>query len=208
VRTVGSAFISAKNSQLVKPIYLYTLRYDPVGNKFKRWTSWPLGVIFDGDVYEFFSITHNGISEDSSGAIQKATVKALNISREIQTIIDDNDGLRERELTITQVFEDTLSDPSAYISDSFVIADVTVTEREAIFSLSSNLDVFDVKIPRTQISRAFCRFKFKGSECGYAGSESQCNKTLQRCRELNNSKRFGAFPATPIQNIFLGDTKT
>lgn len=206
MRTVGTAFITAKNAKLVKPIYLYTLLYDPTGNKYKYWTNWPQSVLFDGQIYEFFPITHSTISEDSTGAIQKASVKILNISREIQAIIDDNDGLRDRPLTITQVFEDTLSDPTAFISDSFVVADVTVTEREASLNLSSTLDVLEVRIPRNQISRSFCRFRFKSSECGYAGAEFQCNKTLQRCRELGNSTRFGAFPATPLQNTFLGNS--
>jgi hypothetical protein len=43
--------------------------------------------------------------------------------------------------------------------------------------------------------RNICRYKkFKGTRCGYAGVEIICDRTLTRCRELANSRRFGGFP--------------
>lgn len=43
-----------------------------------------------------------------------------------------------------------------------------------------------------------CRFRgangFKGKNCGYTGSETSCNYTFDRCKELGNQRRFGGFP--------------
>jgi hypothetical protein len=43
-----------------------------------------------------------------------------------------------------------------------------------------------------------CRFRgvngFKGPNCGYAGSQTECNFTAARCLELGNIARFGGFP--------------
>jgi hypothetical protein len=36
--------------------------------------------------------------------------------------------------------------------------------------------------------------KFKDSRCGYAGAETWCDKTLTRCKVLNNQTRFYGFP--------------
>ncbi len=42
-----------------------------------------------------------------------------------------------------------------------------------------------------------CNFIFKSSQCGYAGAETWCDKTLTRCEELNNQDNFGGFPDLP-----------
>lgn len=203
MRIVGDSFKQAKNAELVRPIFLYSLLLDPTGNVWKRWTSWSGGVTFDGIDYQFYPIAHSSLAEDNSGKIQRVTVFIANATREVQALLDEYDGFRERALTITQVWEQTLLDPTAFISDTLAVKEVSVTESKVTLSLSSELDVLNIKIPRKVMTRTFCRFSFKSAECAYAGSETRCNRTLNRCRELENEARFGAFPATPLQKIFL-----
>jgi phage-related protein len=50
----------------------------------------------------------------------------------------------------------------------------------------------------------YCSSKFKGTECGYAGSTSSCNKTASACQGMaggSNYQRFGGFPAIPLARI-------
>lgn len=203
MRIVGDSFKQAKNAELVKPIFLYSLLLDPTGNVWKRWTSWAGSVTFDGINYQFYPISHSSISEEVSGQIQKATVTISNVNREIQALLDEYDGFRDRQIIITQVWAQTLADPTAFISDTLAVKEVSVNERKVTLSLASELDVLNIRIPRKVMTRTFCRFSFKSAECGYTGSETRCNRTLNRCRELENQSRFGAFPATPLQKIFL-----
>jgi lambda family phage minor tail protein L len=206
MRIVGSTFKKAKNAPTVKPIYLYSILYDETSNSYKRYTSWPGGIEFDGIQYDHYPIRHGEFKEDASGKIQKSSLTISNVSREIQALIDDNDGLRNKQVTITQVWFEHIGDASAFISDSFIISDTLVTEEVATFTLASPLDVLDIRLPRRSLTRVFCRFRFKGDECAYAGAESTCNKTLQRCRELENVNRFGGFPATPLQRQSVGSS--
>jgi len=203
MRIVGDNFKQAKNAELVRPIFLYAILLDPTGNVWKRWTSWAGGVTFDGEVYEFYPISHSALQEDGSGQIQKASLNISNVNRELQALLDEFDGLRERQVSIIQVWEQTLSDPTCFISDILNVSDVGVTERQATLSLSSELDNLNIQIPRKVMTRTFCRFSFKSDECAYAGTELRCGRTLNRCRELGNQTRFGAYPATPLQKIFL-----
>jgi lambda family phage minor tail protein L len=203
MRIVGNAFKTAKNAPLVRPIFLYSILYDKTSNAFKRYTNWPGGVTFDGIDYEHFPIVHDSITEDTTGQIQKASLAMLNVTREVQALLDDNDGLRGCPITIMQVWEDTIDDPTAFIADMLNISDCTITEANVTFSLSSVLDVLNIKLPRRALTRNFCRFRFKGEECAYAGAETNCDKTLNRCRELQNSNRFGGFPATPAQRVYF-----
>ena len=51
----------------------------------------------------------------------------------------------------------------------------------------------------------FCPFKFKGVQCGYKGDETECNKTLSRCRALGNSVRFGGEPTIPQGGLYASN---
>ena len=203
MRVVGDAFKEQKNAPTVRPIYLYEIVIDPVSNTIRRFTSHPGGITFDGETFQHFPIVHSATSEDGSGQIQKAALMVSNVSREMQALIDDNDGFRNRQVTITQVWLPTIADTTAFISDVLRISNTVVTDTEAKFTLSSELDVLEIRLPRRALTRTFCRFRFKSALCGYVGVETECDKTLNRCRELVISRRFGGFPATPLQTNFL-----
>ena len=45
---------------------------------------------------------------------------------------------------------------------------------------------------------ASCRWlKFKGTECGYDGAETWCDRSYARCKELGNTDNFGGFRFLP-----------
>ena len=206
MRVVGGSYKKAKNSETVKPIYLYSILYNENTNSYKRYTSWPGGIEYDGIQYNHYPITHAPFKEDISGKIQKSNISLSNVNREVQALLDDNDGLRNKKITITQVWFEHIGDASAFISDTYYISDSVITELKAVLSIASPLDVLNIRLPRRSLTRVFCRFRFKGDECAYAGTETNCNKTLQRCRELENVHRFGGFPATPLQRQSVGSS--
>jgi hypothetical protein len=57
---------------------------------------------------------------------------------------------------------------------------------------------------------ASCRWKkFKGTECGYTGDESWCDRTYTRCNMLDNAANYGGFRFLPdLENktIWWGPT--
>lgn len=87
-------------------------------------------------------------------------------------------------------------DLSESINDyNFELTDFKITNKIATFNLGAK-SLWNKTYPLRKIYADFCGFKFKDERCAYSGSESTCNKTLARCRELNNSPRFGGFPGT------------
>jgi len=59
---------------------------------------------------------------------------------------------------------------------------------------------------------ASCRWKdFKGTECGYSGSEDWCDRTYTRCEALNNQAHFGGFrwlPSLMDKEIWWGRSRS
>ena len=200
MRAVADAFKQGKNARLARLIYLYAIRYDAVANLYLWYTSYGKPITFQGNEYTPYVIAHDKIEENLSGNVSSLNLEIANANRNIQAI-HDNYGLIDKQVTIYTVAEEELTDPNAYTSDEFYITNLTTSKPIAVMLLKSAFDVMDIRVPKRYFFRAYCRFRFKDSNCQYSGGQNDCNKTLQRCRELNNTTRFGAFPSIPVQNL-------
>jgi len=105
------------------------------------------------------------------------------------------------EVTIYKVFNDALGDPANYVLEFFGQIDGwTYEEAEDASWLTvrvrRNQGTFGKIIPRRRY-KVMCPWIFKGTECGYAGAETLCDRTITRCLALGNEDNFGGFPWVP-----------
>jgi len=101
------------------------------------------------------------------------------------------------------VWADQLADPDAHMDDVFYIDNYSADQKNVEFTLTGKFDVLGVDLPARRYARNYCSWKFKSTECGYVGGELTCNKTKQRCKQLENYHRFGAFPSVPSRRIYV-----
>lgn len=70
---------------------------------------------------------------------------------------------------------------------------------EYMVSFNIGVENFLTKlVPGRAQRRDFCSWTFKEENCGYSGSESFCDRTLngtKGCRVKGNERRFGGFPS-------------
>jgi phage-related protein len=203
MKNVPADFKKRKNQELTTPIFLYAIQFDKQTNSWLRYTSYPENVTFDGLLYTKYVIWHDKISENLNGKIDRVNLTIGNVDRQIGYYLENYNGLREAEVRIKLVFLEELSNALVYDENVFAIADVSVNSEYADFVLASKLDVMDIRIPKRNYYRTFCTHIFKDEGCAYSGVDSACNKTFQRCIELENIHRFGGFPAIPQKTVFL-----
>lgn len=195
-------FILKKNLAGNQPLFLYTIfDYDGQGTDL-NFCRYPSAIGYDGVTYEPFTITHESIGENAQGQIDKVSVQLGNVSRLIMGYLENLD-LRDKKVRIRTVFFDLLTDDLAHLDDTFYIDDYVAGAEVVEFNLSSRFDLLDVNLPLRRYSRNYCSWIFKSTECGYAGAETTCNKTFQRCRELVNTPRFGGFPSIPYKRLIV-----
>jgi lambda family phage minor tail protein L len=201
-RATDPAFKSEKAKQANQPVYLYTVYdYDGVGTNL-YFAEYDSNVTYGGIEYIKFPVSHEYISENAQGRIDTVKVTLANVSRLIQSYLEDYD-LRGKKVSIKLVWANQLTDPDAYIEDVYYIDSYTADQMDVEFTLASKFDVLSVELPGRRYSRNYCYWKFKSAECGYIGIEASCNKTKIRCKELNNYQRFGAFPSVPTRRIYV-----
>jgi lambda family phage minor tail protein L len=199
---VNENFTKEANKQVNKPIYLYTLfDYNGIGNDL-NWCEWDSNITFDGVEYEHAGISHDEIGENAQGQIDGVKVKTSNISREIQANLETYD-FRGKKLRVRLVWYDKLDDPDCKLDFIYFIDSYTADQEFVEFTLLPKTDVLSVVLPTRNYSRHYCGWIFKSSECGYAGGETICNKTKQRCKELDNYQRFGGFPGIPSRTVII-----
>jgi len=202
MRSVNNNFSVSKNQQSNQPIFLYTIfNYDGASTNL-YFADYSENVTYDGQEYIKFPISHDAITEDTTGEISSVSVTLSNVSRLIQAYLETYD-FNGKKVYITLVWGNQLDDTDAYLREIFYIDSYTADQNNVSFTLTSKFDVLSLQLPARKYSRNYCGFKFKSTECGYAGAESTCNKTLTRCRVLANSGRFGGFPSIPSQRIFV-----
>jgi len=202
MKAATDAFKQRKNQAVTKPVFLYSIQYDAVGNNWLHYADFPTDITFDGVTYTKFPIYHRDISERLDGSAFKVNLYIANVDRGIQYYLENYNGLREAKVEIRQIFYDEVLTPSVVDLSTFYVADAAVDSQKASLVLSSRFDVFDVQLPRRKFYRTYCNHIFKGAGCAYSGGETSCNKTIQRCKELGNIHRFGAFPAIPQRNVY------
>lgn len=154
-------------------------------------------VAFLGNDYQPFLFEMGEIST-SKGEIPQFDIKIDNTSRGINSLMMDYDiYLKTNGIDGNKIFANIIvvntADLSDYvIKERFELVSWNMDNNWASFKLGAE-NPFNKQYPSRQIFADFCQWKFKSSSCGYSGTESACDKSLVRCRQLNNSPRFGGF---------------
>lgn len=133
------------------------------------------------------------------------TATLSNISGAISTLIGTHgDVITGAECVIEEVF---LDETGTILSDNAYPIFVGMANHLVLSSLEISLDIeavlgsYIAQSPNMTYGTSCQWRKFKDVMCGYSGSESFCDKTLERCLELGNQKNFGGFPSLPREQV-------
>ena len=192
-------------------------------------------IIWDGQTYSAFPIEVEGFEYQGQGPLPRPKIRVANLLSSITAILlDVNETTPGNDLTgakLTRVrtllrYIDDENFPNDSGGNPFGTEDTTakfpdeiyyvarkVTEnRDAVeFELAAVFDLAGVRAPKRSCTANLCPWIYKGTECGYSGSnyfnendkkidsvdDDKCGKKLSSCKARfgdNNELPFGAFP--------------
>ena len=158
---------------------------------------------FGGETYVKFPFELEEISEGSKGEIPQVVLRISNVTRAMSVYAEDYDGLVGSSLVIKLVHSDHLADASPIVTHTFEVMSSVINEMWFTLTLGVS-NPYRSRFPRSRVIKNFCRYKvFKGDRCQYAGGETECDRTLTRCRVLNNSNHFGGFPGAGRRGLYV-----
>lgn len=166
-------------------------------------------IIWKSHTWQKFPFEVEEISQSSNAEISEFGIKIGNVKNIIGQYVKQYDiytktnGFQPITATLSIVNSKDLANPVPVYSTNLILTHVPSNNfLETNFKLSAR-DLFRARTPQTRMFPNSCRFKFKSILCGYSGSQTECNKTLARCRELGNSVRYGGFPAIGNQGVSI-----
>lgn len=153
--------------------------------------TWPSG---GGDVYTAMAFDFGDVAQAVDGTLPQVAVRVSNVGRVVGAKVMANNGGSGGVLRFRVVHSANLAVTDAVVDMSFRIQNAVIENDFVTLNLTAKNPVVS-RFPRLRMSRTHCRYRdFKGTLCGYAGGETECNRTLKQCREYGNSARFGGFP--------------
>lgn len=178
-------------------------------------------VVWQGKTYAPFPIIAEGFEFSAKGTVPRPKLTIANVTAFISGLVIQYNDLLGCKVTRRRTFVKYLdavnfaggvnptADANAAFADDVYYIDRKSKENKLSveFELTSAMDVYGVQLPRRQIIQNVCPWRYRGTECGYTGtnyfdandasvptlSRDVCGKRLSSCK-----KRFGDFAELPF----------
>lgn len=161
-------------------------------------------VTFGGNVYTAFAFELGDQRASGDGKVQSLSLRVANPARAFTPYLEEYEGLVGCSLVLSLVHADNLGSDYTDLILNWEIMATTVPDEEWIeFTLGAESPIRR-RFPLYVITPLSCNWLFKGVECAYAGVATTCDRTLDNCRTLNNSGRFGGRPGVLGAPRFVG----
>lgn len=169
-------------------VELFELDLTPLGGDVQYFhagtNSLSQNVVFNGQTYIRFPIQASGFEFSSSGQLPRPKMVVSNLFGSITQLLlvygDFLNAKLTRRRTLAKYLDavnftggvNASADPTAVFAADVYFVDRKASENPQTveFELCSSFDVQGVELPRRQIIANICTWKYRGSECGYAGA--------------------------------------
>ena len=152
-------------------------------------------VTWDSETWQAASFKLGDIEESQDGSVPVVSLSIVDIERNIIPTVDAYGGGVGAQVIIRVVHNAHLDNTTPEVEYDMEIVSASVDSKGQInFRLGAE-NLTNYRSPPDMYLKIHCRYaEFKGPECGYGGAATDCDRTWERCKELENQNRFGGFP--------------
>ncbi len=193
MKTLPANIIIEKNKVATANAWLILLEITLTDSTIFRLVNNTEDVTFDSDVYTAFNFQIDPTEQATSGEITTLTLKVSNITRLIESKIQDLDGAIGSSVKIIVINSGLLSESFSELEMIFEVLGCSTNTEWASFTLGAPSPLRQ-RFPLFRYLAIHCSFRFKEVECAYVGPETECDRTLAACRGFSNAPHFGGFP--------------
>jgi phage-related protein len=166
-----------------------------------RWAKATETVDFGND-YDPYPFEISEQSEDDQGNISEVTISFLDlgiVAGELSGI-----SLRDASARLYLVhWNGSAWETPAVIDQRFTVRSYTSDFKATAVRLGTE-NFLEQPCPKRTMSRTRCSFRYKGDACGYSGTLTTCDYSLDGengCKAHNNQSKFGGFPSLPTLEV-------
>jgi phage-related protein len=204
--TLAAALVAEKNKLGNEAPFLILCEIQLTGVITLRIVKNEANITWGGETWAAFPFDIDDLGEPGRNEVPRVNLRVSNVSRAIQSYIEQYTGGVGATVIIRVVHADNLVGTEANTTLcrlDFTVTSCTANSKEVVFGLGAS-NPWNRRAPLNRTRKNFCRFKFKDVlTCNYTGAETTCDKSLTRCRELANNARFGGFPGVGLTGLRL-----
>lgn len=192
---VSNEYIQEKNRLSSSGAWITLAKLmDPEGGDPARFAFNTEDIEYSGYIWRGITINADSIKESRDGELPEVNMTIVDINRLLLPTLDAHKGGVGTDVYLYIVNSAHL-DLDPILTEKFQITKASVDHLCRISLSLSALDISTFRSPPNRFIREYCRYKeFKGPLCQYDGPEETCDRTLTRCKQLGNQRRFGGFP--------------
>ena len=159
-----------------------------------RLTSNNAEIAWGGVTWTPFPFGPGEATESGEGELPTLEVRVANTGRIVQGYLEQTENGLVGDTVTYRLVHSAHLDKAAYVTEEFQILDSRCSVEWVTFTLGAE-NFFFRRFPQNVFKRDICRWKvFKGTQCGYAGAATACDRSFAACIALANQARFGGFP--------------
>ncbi len=154
---------------------------------------------YNGEDYIGAPLSFGEITKDDSTSVSKLNLQLSNVGLAISGIIGQRgDVITNAPAILTLVFLDlntnTLIPDIKQVLYAGRCNNLKLDYENATMDIETTLGGYEIMAPAMKY-RTTCQVRrFKDCRCGYTGEETSCDRTFERCKELDNHANFRGFP--------------
>lgn len=160
-------------------------------------------VTYLGYTWTAFAFELSDLSSGGEGRVRGVSLRVANPQRALQPYLEEGAGLIGCAVDLAVVHAGNLAEDHAELTLYWTVLACEVDEDWIIFTLGEE-NPMRRRFPLFSAIPNNCSWPFKGAECGYAGTATSCARTLDDCKRLNNTARFGGRPGMSGATRFAG----
>lgn len=193
--TISTDAISEKNKLASSSPWLLLLEIIYPGEPSIRVVWNTSDITWDGETWLACPFKLDDLEESKESNVPSVNLSIVDIERRITPYLDQYSGGVGATVYIRVVHADYLDSTNPELEERMEIIDVAIDHMNAIkFTLGAE-NLSNYRSPRDRFLKGHCRYQeFKGSLCGYSGSDTECSRTYEDCCSKGNQARFGGFP--------------
>lgn len=161
---------------------------------------------FEGVDYLGAPLEHGEITQDDNSSVAKLEISISNVGQGISGIIGNRGNvIGSAPATLTMILlnvnTNEIIDKSKQVLWYGKCNNLKIDNETAKMDIETPLGGYEYNCP-VEKYKATCNVRmFKDCRCGYAGSETSCDRTYARCKELGNNARFQGFISLPSETV-------
>jgi phage-related protein len=187
MKDFDNSYIARINSEEAVAFWLVDLEISDSSHQY--FCTLDIDIVFEGNTYKSAALKVGEMNVSLDMAVDSVKLEFANIDLKMSATLLNN-NLARRPAVIHHGAMDGYTPIIEEAMTGFV-GGWDLDEKRAEITVVNEFVFWNKRTLRQ--SGVLCPWPFKGTECGYSGSEESCNSTYERCQALSNSDNFGGF---------------